>query len=79
MLLTALHDGHFIVRESAIDAIDDEGLTELLSAVRPLLEDAHPQSRGPMGADEYGERTRSAVDHDDQEAHDSGTDRDDPS
>jgi HEAT repeats len=46
LLLAALYDEHFIVRESAIDAIDDEGLKTLLPAVRPLLEDVHPDVRG---------------------------------
>lgn len=46
LLLTALHDEHYIVRESAVDAIDDEGIEELLPAVRPLLEEAHPDVRG---------------------------------
>ena len=46
LLLDALHDEHHVVRESAIDAIDDEDLTALLPAVRPLLDDPHPHVRG---------------------------------
>ncbi len=58
LLLAALHDEHFIVRESAIDAIDDEGLKALLPAVRPLLEDVHPDVRGAAqwALMDYGER-----------------------
>lgn len=60
LLLIALSDEHFIVRESAIDAIDDEGLVELLPAVRPLLDDAHPHVRGAAqwALMDYDERMR---------------------
>lgn len=60
LLLTALHDEHFVVRESAIDAIDDEDLMDLLPLVRPLLDDAHPHVRGAAqwALMDYDERMR---------------------
>jgi hypothetical protein len=48
LLLAALRDEHCIVHESAVDAIDDEDVVELLPAVRPLLEDTHPHVRGAV-------------------------------
>lgn len=45
LLLAALHDESYIVREFAVDAIDEEDIAELLPAVRPLLEDPHPHVR----------------------------------
>jgi len=51
LLLAGLHDDHFIVRESAVDALDEmktldeAGVARALMAIRPLLADAHPHVR----------------------------------
>ena len=44
-LLVALQDRHFVVRESAVDALADLGLVDALPAIRPLLHDPHPHVR----------------------------------
>lgn len=45
MLYAALHDPHYILRESAVDALDDHEVVGALPAVRPLLRDPHPHVR----------------------------------
>jgi HEAT repeat protein len=45
MLLEALHDPHYIVRENAVDELDDLAAVNALPAIRPLLADAHAHAR----------------------------------
>ena len=40
LLLESLQDSHYIVRESAIDEIDELDLVEAIAALRPLLNDS---------------------------------------
>ena len=44
-LLAALHDPDYIVRETAVDELDDLGAVEALTALQPLLADPHPHVR----------------------------------
>lgn len=44
-LLHALRDDDYIVRETAIDALDDLGATEAIPVIEPLLEDPHEDVR----------------------------------
>jgi HEAT repeat protein len=44
-LRAALHDPHFVVRESAIDEIDELDVIEMLDDIRPFLNDSHPDVR----------------------------------
>ncbi len=45
LLLEALQDPHYIVRENAIDELDRLGVVEAISSIRPLLADPHPDTR----------------------------------
>jgi hypothetical protein len=46
MALDALADAHFIVRETAIDTLDELGVAgQYLDRIRPLLDDEHPHVR----------------------------------
>ena len=46
MALAALADAHFMVRETAIDHVDELGVAgQYLDRIRPLLDDEHPQVR----------------------------------
>lgn len=42
ILLEALQDPHYIVRENAIDKLDDLGTIEAIPYIRPFLSDPHP-------------------------------------
>ncbi|NJM59583.1 MAG: HEAT repeat domain-containing protein [Oscillatoriales cyanobacterium RU_3_3] len=42
ILLKALQDPHYIVRENAIDELDDLGAIEAINYIRPFLSDPHP-------------------------------------
>lgn len=44
-LLQGLRDGDYVVRETAVDALDDLGSTEAISMLVPLLEDPHEDVR----------------------------------
>jgi len=45
LLLAALQDPHYLVRENAIDELDDLGVVDAVQHIHPLLEDAHPHVR----------------------------------
>ncbi len=46
MALAALADAHFMVRETAIDTLDELGVAgHYLDRIRPLLDDEHPHVR----------------------------------
>jgi hypothetical protein len=45
LLIAALRDAHHIVRECAIDGLDDLRKTSAVSRIRPLLKDRHPHVR----------------------------------
>jgi hypothetical protein len=45
IVLPALQDPHYIVRESAIDALDEIRWVDTAEAVRPYLTDPHPDVR----------------------------------
>lgn len=45
LALAALHAPHYVVRESAIDVLDELGAVEALAAIRPFLADSHPDVR----------------------------------
>lgn len=79
LLLASLRDESFIVRESAVDAIDDEDIADLLPDVRPLLEDPHPHVRGAArwALMDDDERTSYVDDHENQEADDVEASQDD--
>lgn len=42
LLLEALQDPHYIVRENAIDELDELGAIEAIPDIRPFLSDPHP-------------------------------------
>ncbi len=42
ILLEALQDPHYIVKETAIDKLDDLGVIEAIPYIRPFLSDPHP-------------------------------------
>jgi hypothetical protein len=42
ILLEALEDPHYIVKENAIDKLDDLGAIEAIPYIRPFLSDPHP-------------------------------------
>lgn len=42
VMLEALQDPHYIVRENAIDELDDLGAIEAIPYIRPFLSDPHP-------------------------------------
>jgi HEAT repeat protein len=42
ILLEALEDPHYIVKENAIDELDDLGVIEAIPYIRPFLSDPHP-------------------------------------
>lgn len=44
-LLAALKDQDYIIRETAVDELDEMGTVEALPAIRPLLADPHPEVR----------------------------------
>lgn len=41
----ALADSHYIPRESAVDVVDELGLTELVPTLQAMLNDKHPDVR----------------------------------
>jgi hypothetical protein len=45
VVLPALQDPHYIVRESAIDALDETNRVDARKAIQPLLSDPHPHVR----------------------------------
>jgi HEAT repeat protein len=45
LLLRGLKDRHFVVRESAIDSLDDIEAVDTVDVIRPLLNDPHPHVR----------------------------------
>ncbi len=45
LLIAGLADGHFVVRESAVDALDEMDAVDTIDAIRPLLNDPHPHVR----------------------------------
>jgi HEAT repeat protein len=45
LLIRALSDTHFIVRESAVDNLDELDAVEAIPHLRPLLDDPHPHVR----------------------------------
>lgn len=45
LLLEALQDPHYIVRENSIDKLDDLGIIEAIPYIRPFLSDPHPDVR----------------------------------
>ncbi|BAZ31784.1 hypothetical protein NIES4074_42570 [Cylindrospermum sp. NIES-4074] len=45
LLIEALQDPDYIVRENAIDELDDLGAVEAVANIRPLLTDSHPHVR----------------------------------
>lgn len=45
MLIEALGDSHFIVREFAVDELDNLGKTEAIPCLKPLLNDTEPDVR----------------------------------
>jgi len=45
LLLAGLTDRHFVVRESAVDALDEMNAVDTIDAIRPLRNDAHPHVR----------------------------------
>ena len=45
LLIEALQDSDYIVRESAIDELDDLGIVESIADIKPLLSDPHPHVR----------------------------------
>lgn len=45
LLIEALQDPHYIVRESAIDELDELEVVESIPYIRPLLADPHPDTR----------------------------------
>lgn len=53
-LLRGLHDDDYVVRETAIDALDDLGATEAIARIEALLDDPHEHVR---------EAARTAVDN----------------
>jgi HEAT repeats len=44
-LFDALHDPHYIVRENAIDELDDMSCAEATQLIQPLIQDPHPDVR----------------------------------
>ena len=44
-LYAQLHDASYVVRESAVDALDDAGLVAAVPLIEPLLRDRHPHVR----------------------------------
>jgi HEAT repeat protein len=45
LLLAALSDEAYIVRENAVDELDELGDPSVIPAIRPLLDDPHPHVR----------------------------------
>lgn len=45
LLLAELHDPHYLVREVAIDALDDLGVIDAIPSIQPFLADDHPHVR----------------------------------
>lgn len=45
ILLDALQDPHYIVRENAVDELDDMGCAEAVEFIQPLMQDPHPDVR----------------------------------
>ncbi len=43
--MQGLNDSDYIVRETAVDALDDLGVTDAVSAIEMLLEDPHEDVR----------------------------------
>lgn len=45
LLLEALNDPHYVVRENAVDELDSLGAVDAIPAIRPLLNDSHKHVR----------------------------------
>jgi len=54
ILIEALHDPHFIVRENAVDELGEYHQEDIITCLRPLLADPHPDVRQATKTAIYG-------------------------